>query len=253
MNAFATPPVAQHEAEIEPGHRAILTYVFDHAGLSESAFRHDQTLEAQDARAMYFWLCDQLKSTGFVANGFAAGISPEDAPSEILRIDRMRGSDRALADALNEACLVLHCEAALLIQKGFARSHEPSIASIARKALSSPRAAGMVPVVDIQRLAGAYLGLSSGIELRQARAEIAALVAERGHDLVKIEELRGLVRARSRSHPLEDELTGMIRAGDTLDRASQAAQPAARRAYEKATEQLRSAAETFFGIERKFK
>jgi hypothetical protein len=119
--------------------------------------------------------------------------------------------------------------------------------------LSSPRAAGMVPVVDIQRLAGAYLGLSSGIELRQARAEIAALVAERGHDLVKIEELRGLVRARSRSHPLEDELTGMIRAGDTLDRASQAAQPAARRAYEKATEQLRSAAETFFGIERKFK
>lgn len=253
MNAFPNPPAAEVEAAFEPGHRAILTYVLDHAGLSEGDFRHEQTLEAQNGRAMYFWLCDQLKSTGFVTAAFAAGLSPEDAAGEILRIERMRASDRALNEALTEACLVLHCEAVLLIQKGFARAYEPSVMSVARKALSSPRAAGMVPVADIQRLAGAYLGLSTGVELRQARAEIAALTAERGEMLVKIEELRGLVRNSSRRHALEAELMAVIRAGDALDRASQAAEPSARRSYEKATEQLRSAAEKLFGIERKFK
>jgi len=252
MNAIAsTPPepvTAQTESAIEPGYRAILTYVLDHSGLSESEFKQERSLEAQDARALYFWLCDQLKSTGYVAAGFFVRISPEDALGEILRIERMRGTDPALNEALTEACLVLHCEAAVLAHKGFARAQEPSITAVARKALASLRGAGMIPVDDIQRLAGAYLGLSSGIELRQARAEITALNAECSGLLDEVARLR----ART-NHPLEPELMAFIRAGDALDRASAAGEYSARIHHDKAGETLRRAAEKLFGIERKFK
>jgi hypothetical protein len=110
----------------------------------------------------------------------------------------------------------------------------------------------MVPVDDIQRLAGAYLGLSSGIELRQAWAEIALLTTERDALVAKIQEVRALLRYRQ-THALEDELKAFAKAHDVLDRASQAAQPAARRSLEKAAAALMVATEKFFGIERTFK
>jgi hypothetical protein len=246
MNALANPP--ETEAVVEPGHRAVFTYVQEHMGLSENDVKYLDSPEARDARAMYFWLCDQLKSTGYVAAGYAIDVSPKDAPGEILRIERQRHKDQALANALEEACLVLHCEAVVLIRKGYARSHEPSITAVARRALGSARAAGMVSVEDIQRLAGAYLGLSTGIELRQARADIAALTAECNALINRI----GDQRIRT-NQALEAELLALIKSGDVLDRASQAAQPSARKSYEKSIEQLRSAAEKHFGIERKFK
>ncbi|MGL5447473.1 MAG: hypothetical protein ACRDBL_09205 [Rhabdaerophilum sp.] len=252
MNALANPPPAEIEAAIEPGYRAILTYVLDHTGLKEPEFRRLPAIEAQNARAMYFWLCDQLKSTGYIAAGFAVGLSPEDAPGEILRMERMRVNEPAWNAVLTEACLVLHCEAVVLIHKGFARAHEPSITAVARKALASPRGAGMVSVDDIQRLAGAYLGLSSGIELRQARAEIVALAAEREGLLNKVGELRALIRSRA-THPLEAELMAFIRTGEALDRASPAGEYSARKHHDKSAETLRHAAEKLFGMERKFK
>lgn len=251
MNALASPP-AETEAVIEPGHRAILSYVLDHTGLDEGDFKRLQSPTAHDARAMYFWLCDQLKSTGYVAAGFAVGITPEDALGEIQRMERMRANEPAWDEALTEACLVLHCEAAVLIHKGFARAQEPSITAVARRALASPRAAGMISVADIQRLAGAYLGLETGIELRHARAEIGWLTTERDALANTISVMRGHARDRT-AHPLEAQLMAFIRAGAALDSASPAGEHSARKNHDKAAEQLRHAAEKHFGIERKFK
>lgn len=251
---------------IEPGFRAVLTGVCDRLGIDEAQLRSGEDEAALQGRAVYFWLCDQLKTSGLVAAACYLGADSRDALACCHLVDRQRGKDRGVRDRLDELALTLHCEAAVLSRLGLTRRDASRPVDIARRVMVSARAAGMASSEDIQSLGAGYLTLFADRDAGEAR--LAQTMAEQERDAARasIAALEGqmfelqcaLVRERAKAlapppdgaSPLWPALRAFAEAGLALDGASGPGERVTRQRHEKAVATLQAEAEQHFKIKR---
>lgn len=254
MNALAVSAKAS-AVHAEPGFEAVLSLVADAYGIPKGELRARTDEESEGAKACFLWLCDQLKTRGVEASAAFIGMATADVLPAVANVERQRTVDPSVRAHTDELALTLHCEAITLDRLKLHRSADPDTDDIARRILSSRRAAGLVGLEDLQSLAADYARLRLTDDHELLRAEVAALTEEvamlRAELLAPQEELVRV--AQTSPHPLEAPLREFIVSAAEVDRASGPYERTARARQEKASLALRAAGETHFNIQRKFK
>lgn len=270
MNALVFRPIeevgpaliAEHP---EPTLAAILSHVAAAYGISEAEVRTGEDELAAGARDEFLWLAEQLKAVSALACASYLGRPASDVWGSIANVERQRGSDIALRDRLEEACLTLHVEAVALAQLGLSPREASRPVDIARRCMVSRRAAGMASVEDMQVLASGYLALHSERDTAALRQDMEALrrdlsnaceaYAAAQREIMQLRAKAASIppRLAPRSSRLDAALQDFITDSAALERASGPGERSARLRFEKTCSALAAAAESHFNITRTFK
>lgn len=237
----------------EPGFQATLHTVAKHYGVPEGEFRAATGVAAENARAVFIWLSDYLKSKGVMAAASFVGVPYQRAIEDMAKIDEHRAKTPALQQELEELALTLQVEAGAFERLQLHRTTDATPVEVARRALASLRSAGLVGVQEMQMLASAYIArvLQDGEE-EEVRAQLSHARAEAEQLRAAVAALNAQLRA-SQGHPMDKPLHEWTQAALALERASGIAERSARQRYENAARALQTAAETHFNIKRSFK